>query len=177
MHGSIWQVVDTREGADFGGTAARVHTVLRQHRDTDVVRNPAPLCDPNMLIPDPAIRSPRRLPFSAIVRPPRHRLHRVLERAGRMNISSGMLNRTDSNRSQSRLRRDVFFRTDFEISEPIRTDRSTRGFKYNLPFGPKGAEIFHPRHPGQKSSASSSLSNVVTSRARVHAATPPSTRD
>ena len=87
MHGSIWQVVDTREGADFGGTAARVHTVLRQHRDTDVVRNPAPLCDPNMLIPDPAIRSPRRLPFSAIVRPPRHRLHRVLERAGCMNIT------------------------------------------------------------------------------------------
>ena len=91
--------------------------------------------------------------------------------------SSGMLNGTDSNRPQSRLRRDVFFRTDFEISEPIRTDRSTRGFKYNLPFGPKGAEIFHPRHPGQKSSAFSSLSNVVTSRARVHAATPPSTRD
>ena len=84
--------------------------------------------------------------------------------------------RTDSNRSQSRVRRDVFVRTDFEISEPIRTDRSTRGFKYNLPFGPKGAEIFHPRHPGQKSSAFSSLSNVVTSRARVHAATPPRRR-
>ena len=65
MHGSR-QVVDTREGADFGGTAARVHTVLRQHRDTDVVRNLAPLCDPGILIPDPAIRSPRRLPFSAI---------------------------------------------------------------------------------------------------------------
>ena len=80
-------MVHTREGADLGDTAARVHTVLRQHRDTNVVRNPAPLCDPGILIPDPAIRSPRRLPFSAIVRPPRHRLHRVLERAGRMNIS------------------------------------------------------------------------------------------
>ena len=51
MHGFGGQVVHTREGADLGDTAARVHTVLRQHRDTDVVRNPAPLCDPNMLIP------------------------------------------------------------------------------------------------------------------------------
>ena len=81
-------MVHTREGADLGDTAARVHTVLRQHRDTNVVRNPAPLCDPGILIPDPAIRSPRRLPFSAIVRPPRHR-HRVLEPGcmNSMNIS------------------------------------------------------------------------------------------
>ena len=70
-----WQVVDTREGADLGDTTARVNTGLRQHRDTNVVRNPAPLSDPVILIPDPAIRSPRRLPFSAIVRPPMHRLH------------------------------------------------------------------------------------------------------
>ena len=67
--------------------ASQSPTCSRQHRDTNVVRNPAPLFDPDILIPDPAIRSPRRLPFSAIVRPPRHRLHRVLERAGRMNIS------------------------------------------------------------------------------------------
>ena len=66
--------------------ASQSPTCSRQHRDTNVVRNPAPLCDPDILIPDPAIRSPRRLPFSAIVRPPRHRLHRVLERAGCMKV-------------------------------------------------------------------------------------------
>jgi len=35
---------------------------------------------------DPVVSS-ASFPFSAIVRPPRQRLHRVLERAGRMNIS------------------------------------------------------------------------------------------
>ena len=44
-----------------------------------------------------------------------------------------MLRGTDSNRSHTELRRDVFFRTDFEISEPIRTDRSTRGVKLHRP--------------------------------------------
>ena len=42
---------------------------------------------------------------------------------------------------------------DFKICEPIRTDRSTRGVKSDPPpFGPKGAEFFHPRHPGQPKS-------------------------
>ena len=35
--------------------ASQSPTCSRQHRDTNVVRNPAPLFDPDILIPDPAI--------------------------------------------------------------------------------------------------------------------------
>ena len=69
--------------------------------------------------------------------------------ANSITSSSLMLKRTDSVRSQSRGWSDVFFMTDSVRIGPIRSDGSTRGFKTRRPFGPKGREFSHPRHPGQ----------------------------